>query len=210
MKIIIQAVGIFLVSLFYFGCSLQSSVPPTSKYLLSVDLSEKNVADSCFGDKVVRIGEIESSDIMAGRAIVYRTDASQSYTYQRARWMESVNKQLSRLMMNSLTNSRIFKDVIPFRSLAKNDLILETGIYDFSQTIHDDGTSNVHLAVKVRLVEQYTRKIVTTKFFEYSKSGLEGNIDGALKGYDILVDKFLEEVNKWLEKSCSTTAAGKK
>ena len=105
--------------------------------------------------------------------------------------------------MRSITETAIFKDVIPLRSLAKNDLIFEMNIYDFSQKIHADGSTTLHLSVKLRVIEQYSRKIISTKLFDMEQKEKEGNVEGAIKGYNILVSKLMRETNSWLEESCA-------
>lgn len=185
------------------GCTLQNKVPPVSKYQLDVstDVTATEV-DGC-KDKVVRLGLIESSVLLSGRNIYYSTDDAQSFSYTKARWIEPLNNQLANLIEQSITKREIFKEVIPIRSLARNDLMLESSIYDFSQKIHADGTTTLRLSMKFVLMQQYERTIVATKFFDISHDEKEGNIEGALKGYNILVKQLLEETNSWLEESCS-------
>ena len=183
------------------GCSIQSTVPPTSKLSLNAHPKIPVIKDSAFKEKVIRMGVIESTTMLSGTTIYYTTDSGENYSYTKARWNESVTKKLGDAMVQSLSKSHIFKDVIPFRSLAKNDLIFEINIYDFSQVIHDDGTSTVHMAVKLRVVEQYNRNIIATKLFEKSINDLEGNVQGAMKGYNKLLNDCLTETLKWLQKN---------
>lgn len=191
---------VFGLSLFLMGgCSLQTTVPATSKYNLSTDHDIKVVEYSRFSDKVIRMGVIESSALLSGTNIYYSSDNGQSYSYTKARWNEGVNQQLGNLMMHSVAKTAIFKDVIPLRSLARSELILETNIYDLSQQIHKDGSTTLHLAVKLRVVEEYSRKIIATKLFDMQQKEKEGNVEGAIKGYNKLVSQLLRETNSWLE-----------
>jgi len=183
------------------GCSIQSTVPPTSKFSLNVHSEIPVIKESAFKEKVIRMGVIESTSMLSGTTIHYTTDSGENYSYTKARWNESVTKKLGDAMIQTLSKSHLFKDVIPFRSLAKNDLIFEINLYDFSQVVHDDGTSTVHMAVKLRVVEQYSRKIVATKLFEHSIDNLEGNVQGAIKGYNTLLNTCLVETVKWLHKN---------
>ena len=187
--------------IFIGGCSLQSTVPAASKYSLSADYKVDVVQNSQFSDKVIRLGVIESSALLNSSSINYTSDNGQSYSYTKARWNEGVSKQLGNLLMRSIAKTKIFKDVAPLRSLAKNDLILELNIHDFSQHIHEDGSTTLHLLVKLRVIEQYNRKIVATKLFDMKQKEQEGNIDSTIKGYNILVSKLLVETNSWLEAS---------
>jgi len=191
-----------IFGMLFLGCSLQTTVPASAKYMLKVKAQAKTATSSCYKNEVIRMAEVESSAMFSGRSIFYSSDDTQSYSYTKARWMESINKQFATLIMRSVTQTEIFKDVVPFRSRAKNELIFETGIYDFSQVIHKDGTSTVSLMVKVRIVEQYSRKIISNKTFTFTKSGLSGNIEGALNGYNTVVSELLKAINQWLLESC--------
>ena len=171
-----------------------------AKYQLDMPLEKTEHVKGPYSDKIVRMEQLESSTMLSGRMIVYTADNGQSYSYTKARWMESINRQLSNLMMRSLSKSGIFKDVIAYRSKAKSDYLLETGVYDFSQKVHDDGTSEVHLMIKVRLVDRYSRKVLSSRTFEYTETGLQGNVEGAIKGYNQLVQKYLKALNSWLSK----------
>lgn len=200
---IVSIVVMFGFGLFVFGgCTLQSKVPPVSKYQLEVStdgaLSE---VEGC-KEKVLRLGMIENSPQLDGRNIYYSVESGQTYTYTKARWAEPVSRQLANLIETSITKKAIFKDVIPLRSLAKNDLLLESSIYGLSQTIHEDGSTTLHLSMKFVLLQQYERTIVATKFIELQQNENEGNIEGALKGYNLLVARLLQEMNSWLEESC--------
>jgi ABC-type uncharacterized transport system auxiliary subunit len=184
------------------GCTLQSKVPPASKYRLEVSTDVARSDVKACQEKVLRLGMIENSPLLDGRNIYYSTDSGQTYTYTKARWIEPVSQQLVSLIETSITKNAIFKDVIPLRSLAKNDLLLESSIYDFSQTIHEDGSTTLHLSMKFVLLQQYERTIVATKFIELQQREEEGNIESALKGYNLLVARLLQEMNSWLEESC--------
>jgi ABC-type uncharacterized transport system auxiliary subunit len=200
----IKIASLFGLGLFMLGgCTLQNKVPPVSKYQLDVSTDVTATEVEGCKEKVVRLGLIESSVLLSGRNIYYSTDDAQSFSYTKARWIEPLNNQLANLIEQSITKREIFKEVIPIRSLARNDLMLESSIYDFSQKIHADGTTTLHLSMKFVLMQQYERTIIATKFFDISQDEEEGNIVGALKGYNTLVQQLLEETNSWLEESCS-------
>ncbi|MEN8146759.1 MAG: ABC-type transport auxiliary lipoprotein family protein [Campylobacterota bacterium] len=195
---LIIAVIISLLS----GCSLQNKVPPTSKYLLKTSKnSAVSTAQGC-QKKVLRIGIIESSALLNTRDIIYETDTGRSYSYTKARWMNSVNSQLSDLLAASITRHKSFKSVIHLKSFAKNDLLLESSIYDFSQTIHDDGSSTLKVAVKLVLLEQYRRNIVASKLIEIEKKDVGGDVDSAVAGYSAMVSELLQKSNAFLDANC--------
>ncbi len=196
------SVQLFMAMMFFVmsGCSIQSNVPATSKLSLQCHPKIPVAKSDVYKDKVVRMGVIESTQMLSSTTIFYTTDDGENYVYTKARWNESLKKKLGDLMMHTLTKSTLFEDVIPFRSLAKNDLIFEMNLYDVSQVIHTDGTSTMHFSAKLRVIEQYTRKIVTTKLFEYEIKSEEGNVKSALEAYNKMVSMFLVDTVAWLDK----------
>ena len=198
---ILTLVAMAMLMLFS-GCSLQNKVPPTSKYLLKVrDDNTVAAAQGC-QEKVLRIGLVESPILLNTNDIVYETDSGRSYSYTRARWMATVNEQLSNLLIRSITRQKMFKDVIALKSYAKNDLLLESSIYAFSQTIHEDGSSTLSISVKFVLLEQYRRNIVASKLVELERKDVEGSVEGAVQGYSKMADELLNAVNLFLNTSC--------
>ena len=187
------------------GCSFQTTVPAVSKYSLSVTSDIKVVQNSPYSDKVIRMGVLESLPSLSGKTIYYKSDSAENYTYIKARWNESVSVQLERLLNRSLSRSKMFKDVVPFRSLANNDLIFEINIYEMTQVVHANGGSTMRLAVKLRVVEQYSRKILAAKLFEEEINEEEGNVKGALTGYNKLVSDLLVETQAWLKELAENT-----
>lgn len=196
------AVAAIAMVMVFSGCSLQNKVPPTSKYLLKVTDDKKVATPKGCQEKVLRIGLVESPMLLSTNDIVYETDSGRSYNYTKARWMASVNEQLSNLLTRSITRQKMFSDVIELKSYAKNDLLLESNIYAFSQTIHKDGSSTLNISVKFVLLEQYRRNIVASKLIELEREGIEGSVEGAVKGYAEMVDELLSEVNLFLNSSC--------
>ena len=187
---------------FMSACSLQSKVPATAKYMLEVDTDMPKSQERGCKDKVLRMGLIESSTMLNSSAIYYRTDALRSYDYKRARWMDSVSHQVIDLMTQSIIKHDTFGSVVNFKSFAKNDHLLETNFYDFSQTLHEDGTSSVRMFVKLVLLEQYHRNIIDSKFIEIKIDGLEPNVEGAMQGYDQLTTKYIKHLNAFLDRNC--------
>lgn len=196
-------IGIIVIAeLFLGGCSLQTKVPPTSKYLLNVPTSHDVSSAIACRDKVLRIGLVESPDILTTRDIVYRTDSGRSYSYTKARWMSSINAQLGNLLSSAVTRYGTFGSVIALKSFADNDLLLETEVQEFSQTIHPDGTSTLKIAVKFVLLEQYHRNIVASSLIEVERDGVGGNVDSAVENYSVMVTELLERVNAFLDANC--------
>lgn len=184
------------------GCTLQKSVPPVSTYRIVADVNEASYASTGCKEKTLRIALLEGSTLLRSRTIHYADDASMQYGYTKARWVESPSQQLRYLMERSTTQSGLFNGVIPYRSLAKNDLLLETNVNTFLQVIHEDGSSDVHLAMDLALVDQFSRKVLATKQIKLSKETVSADVEGAIGAFNALVSEALDEANRWLNDEC--------
>lgn len=184
------------------GCTLQKSVPPVSTYRMTADVKEATYESRGCRDKTLRIALLEGSDLLRSRTIYYADDASKQYGYTRARWVESPSQQLRYLLEHSATESGLFKGVIPYRSLAKNDLLLETNVKTFLQVIHDDGGSDVYLSMDLSLIDQFSRKILATKQVVLSKEAASADVEGAVGAFNALAAEAMSETNRWLNDEC--------
>jgi ABC-type uncharacterized transport system auxiliary subunit len=184
------------------GCSIQKSVPPVAAYHIAADPGEASYAGTGCRDKTIRIALLEGSDLLRSRTIHYIDDASLDYGYTKARWVESPSRQLRYLLEHSVAESGLFNGVIPYRSQAKNDLLLETNVNTFVQVIHEDGSSDVHLSMDLSLIDQFSRKILATERIVLSRETVSADVEGAVEAFNAVVSDALAVTNKWLDNEC--------
>jgi ABC-type uncharacterized transport system auxiliary subunit len=184
------------------GCSIQKSVPPVATYRIAVEPAEAAYAGTQCRDKTLRIALLEGSELFRSRTIHYVDDTSKQYGYTKARWAESPSKQLRYLLERSVAQSGLFNGVIPYRSQAKNDLLLETNVNSFLQVIHEDGSSVAELSMTQSLIDQFSGKILATKRIMLSKEAASADVEGAVDAFNALVSEALLMTNRWLDDEC--------
>ncbi|OQX58417.1 MAG: hypothetical protein B5M52_05540 [Helicobacteraceae bacterium 4484_230] len=190
------------VLMLFGGCSLQKTVPPVETYHLDVKTDTGTYENRGCRDKIIRVSLMEGADLMRRQDIYYTDDASKQYSYTRARWIESPSRQLYHLLERSISAGGLFKGVIPYKSQARNDWLLEGNIHRFIQVINSDGSSEIYVSIDLSLIDQFSRKVISVKRIYLHEKGVEPNVKGAVRAFDKLMKNVLKETNSWLNDEC--------
>lgn len=191
----------FSILLWIQGCSITSEVPSKSVHLIDASIAPHTYTSKMCKDRSIMIANINANQLLKSENIYY-TDANNAlYTYTRDKYALSVQLQLDNLLQKVIDSSRVFQTTLTPSSEAKNYYLLETNLKEFSQTIEDEGRSTVRLEISFNLIEQYTKKIVSSKTISLKKD-VDPNIDGALRGLNDLTSKTLNDLLLWLNNTC--------
>ena len=183
------------------GCSLTREVPPVQSYYLNGGAPVEAAAASC-GGRVLRIALIDGPQWLSGTAIYYGTDDQKMYRYTRARWEQPPIEQLQQLTEKSIIESGLFGGVVSYRSLAKNDWLLELHFERMTQHIDAQGHGTTELMLYGVLIEQYSRHILGQKTFRYVKQSDAADVQSAVDGWSEGVGSFEPEFVRWLQQQC--------
>jgi ABC-type uncharacterized transport system auxiliary subunit len=185
------------------GCSLTREVPPTQSFHLDSGESVPAVAAEC-GGRVLRVALLEAPQWLEGTAIYYAGTDHKFYRYTRARWEQPPVQQLQQIIEKSAIESALFSGVVPYKSLAKNDWLLEIRIERMLQTIDGKGRGETELMLYAVLVDQYSRRILAQKTFRYRSGSDRADVQSAVDAWNRGVGTFREELIAWLGHQCQT------
>jgi len=185
------------------GCSLTREVPPTQSYRLDAGGTAEPEAASCSG-RVLRVGLLEAPQWLEGTAIYYAGSDHKFYRYTRARWEQPPVQQLQQIVENSVIESALFSGVLPYKSLAKNDWLLEIRVDRMLQTIDENGRGETELMLYAVLVDQYSRHILAQKTFRYRHESDHADVQSAVDAWNESAERFREELVAWLAHQCKT------
>jgi ABC-type uncharacterized transport system auxiliary subunit len=188
-----------LVLIAFGGCTLTREVPPSQGYHLE-DVNVSPVGKQC-DNRVIRVSFIQGAQWLQGTSIHYGGTDGKTYTYLRARWEQPPLEQLQQIVESSIIQSGLFTGVIPYRSLAKNDLLLELHVISMTQTIDERGHGKTELMLYGVLVDQYSRRILSQKTFRYDRTG-EGDAQSAVDAWNGDVRIFIPAMIAWLQEAC--------
>ncbi|MEA3372417.1 MAG: ABC-type transport auxiliary lipoprotein family protein [Campylobacterota bacterium] len=197
-----KQIAIAIVLILLGGCSVQQSVSPSTSYRLKpLMTSSASAAEGC-AEKTLRVSLTHSSNLMQNQSIYYVDEAYGEYSYSRSRWIESPSKQFRHLLEDTVARNGAFKSVITYNSQAYNDMLLESKIMDFMQYF-EGKTSYVRLVVQLTLIDQDTRKVISTHYVEKRKATETADAEGAVKAFNQLVQEMLSETVEWLNGECN-------
>ena len=193
---------LLVTALLMGGCSLQQKVPPVTEYRLKPYTYDKAYQNSACRDLTLRIGLTQSPSLFQRQAIYYADESNRQFRYVRSRWAEAPDKQFRHLFEDALAQSGLFKSVISYMSEAYNDRLLEMKLTDFMQYFHEDGTSSVHFAMDVTLIDQDTMRVVATEHIDMTKKTATADAEGAVEIFDEMTQGVLLQTMEWLDASC--------
>lgn len=184
------------------GCSLMREAPTVTRYQLptasQIQLPE---ARGC-RDLTFRVAQMQSPVWLRSDAIHYTDDRHRLYRYVKAQWDQPPRDQLQQLIENAVSRSALFKGVVPYKSLARDQWLLELRVEAMLQTIEAE-QSSVELAVAAVLVESYSRQVVDARTFRY-RDGAPANAVGAINAWSRQSTQMGEALVDWLATHCTT------
>jgi len=190
-----------LIAAMLGGCSLTREVPPSQSYHLE-GLDIEPVASQCGNSRVIRVALIRGAQTLEGTAIYYAGVDGKTYIYTQARWEMPPVEQLQHIVERSVVESGLFSGVIPYKSLAKNDWLLELRIERMMQQIDAKGQGETVLMLYGVLIDQFSRRIIAQKTFRYSYTSEQADVQSAVNAWNRSVQTFLPEFVTWLRQEC--------
>jgi len=185
------------------GCSFVREVPPAQSFHLDGGTATAPAAASCSG-RVIRVALLQAPPWLQGTAIYYSGPDHKMYRYTRARWEQPPVDQLQQMVEKSVIESALFEGVIPYKSLAKNDWLLEIRIEKMRQKIDERGHGETELMLYGVLIDQYSRHILAQKTFRYTHESSGADVRSAVDAWSRDTGTFREELVSWLAAQCET------
>lgn len=195
-----SAILFILTALLIGGCSLTRDVPPEQSYQLVVEAAR--AGEPVCADRVIRVALLQAPQWLFGNAIYYAGEQNKFYRYTQARWEEPPVGQLQILTEKSLIEGGQFRAVIPYKSLAKNDWLLEIRIEQMLQHIDARGKSRTELMLYGVLVDQYSSTVVAEKTFQYERTDEQGNVQSAVNAWQEALGTYQRDLLTWLHSQC--------
>ena len=193
--------GWYLLLLVLGGCSLTREVPPVQYYRLGAPEATA-VSPAVCPDRVVRVALLQAPQWLFGTAIGYSGTDHRRYTYTRAAWESSVVDQLQQLTEKRLIEAGLFGGVIPYKSLAKNDWLLEVRIEAMQHEIDASGGAKQTLMLYAVVVEQFDRRVIAQKTFVYTEHSEGADVQSAVDAWSRETQAYLDALSQWLRHQC--------
>jgi cholesterol transport system auxiliary component len=155
------------------------------------------VSDIHYRDKILKVSyPISLNDDLSSK-MNYSYSLFDRGEYLNSRWSNNVKKLLHGNVVISLSQSKIFRVVVPFASDTEEDLKLESTIFDFSHHIRGDNSYAI-VTLQCTLINSKTGELLKVKRFSYKENTVTTDAKGYAKATNIIIEKLNHDLIKWL------------
>jgi cholesterol transport system auxiliary component len=177
------------------GCSTKE--PPIKEY--TFNSATNQISNSFkFQDQTIKVSYPQSlKEKMTQKMRFSYSDAEQG-SYKNAQWSNTLGQLLQGIFIETLQQSRLFKGVISYTSIAQEDYRLESTVFDFSHKIRN-GVSNAVIVVQFSLIDTDTGKMIKSKLFSYAVPTASTDAKGYADATNVALGTLSRDLIVWLE-----------
>ena len=143
------------------------TVPPADIYTISGqwEKGEQVEPEEKKNTIILQLASIRASQAFTTTAMLYSKAQYDQSSYAYSRWSDAPVRLLHILFQAALEKSNRFGAAVSSTSASKADFLLESTLYDFSQHIYGDDTSDGVVRIRFYLVDNMIKKVTATKEF---------------------------------------------
>ena len=191
MRIIIVLLAVFILS----ACSMKEA-PVMKTYTLVVP-NVTPLQSSSYRNKVLKVSYPLTLKEKLNDKMYYSYTLSDRGAYLNSRWSNNIGKLLQGSMINVLTQSRLFKVVLPFSSDVEEGLRLESSIFDFSHHVRGDDSYAI-VSIQYTLMNAENGKLIKTKRFSYKEHTTTTDAKGYVEATNRIMNRLSRDLLLWL------------
>ena len=196
---------ISLVPFMLGGCGSTKGVNPKDEYTIVLELPKRVTSSKASGCKESSLKILEPFGAyeytIDGLFYVVLPNKQDRYTL--SSWTESVSSMVYREILQALKQSRLFKSVSNYSSIAKSSYILEMEINNFKQYCTKDlKKSYVAIDLTFTLIDAKNFKVIAQKEFIKQRQSRSNDAKGGVEALNSAFGELVPEVIAWLEGVC--------
>ncbi|NPA28052.1 MAG: hypothetical protein GXN91_03275 [Epsilonproteobacteria bacterium] len=193
--------GVFSIILviFFAACSVKK-LEPLKLYTLNIPKVQK-VLNSPYKNKTLKVVYPLSIGVNLGYKIsyLYLKDGDGGY-YVNSQFKETLSYQLTRILLDTLSQSGLFKSVVPYDSDIIEDLRLESTVFRVEHQVREDNSSYAVVDIEFRLVDMESREILKSKRFRYTKECKTTDAKGFIEALNEIFEELSQDLIDWLRR----------
>jgi len=191
MKKVLIVVTLLLLA----GCSMKEAEP-----LKVYTFSLKNISPiphSAHRAQTIKVAYPQTAKEKLTAKMSYSYSSSERGYYQNSKWSNNLGKLLQGSVMEALTESRLFKAVLPYESTAEEDLRLEATIFDFSHHVRGNASYAV-ISIQFSLIDTDSGKLIKTKRFSDREDTVTTDAKGYVEATNRAMERVVNDLVAWL------------
>lgn len=189
----ITSVLFIIILLTFTGCiSVTKEIPAAATYTLNTKQSTTLHTD---GSKItLEIKEPNTLDSINSKYISYATKLYKSEHYALSKWSDTPTKMIQNQVIKYLSTTKKYTFVHSSNINIRSDYQVLSEIDNFRQYFEDD-QSFVKFSIRIYLKN---RNHTYYKNFSYTQACEENNAEGAVKAFNIVLNRFVQDLDKWI------------
>ena len=188
---------IILLSLFLLsGCSMKEA--PVMKVYSFVTPSMAPVSHARFRDKILKVSYPIALSEKLNDKMHYSYSLTDKGEYLNSRWSNDTGRLLQGSVIRILTESRLFKVVVPFAADVEENLRLESTVFDFSHHVRGESSYAV-VSIQFTLMNAETGKLVKARRFRYREATKTIDAKGYVEATNLIMVKLSRDLIDWLD-----------
>jgi len=181
--------------LFLSGCGFQEA-PIMKEYRLMVP-SVTAVSSSVYRHQILKVSYPVALGEKLTEHMYYSYSFSDRGAYVNSSWSTALGRMLQGNMIQILSNAHCFKVVVPFASDIKENLRLESTVFDFSHHVRGEDSYAV-VSIQFTLMDVHTGKLVKAKRFSYREATTTTNAKGYAQASNRIMVALSHDLVVWL------------
>ena len=183
--------GLFVLS----GCSMKEATA-IKVYTLNAG-SVAPVSYSNHRGQTIKVSYPQALKDKMTNKMSYSYSLSERGQYQDSRWANNLGQLLQGNIIEILSQSRIFKAVVPYSSTAGEDLRLESTIFDFSHHVRGE-SSYAMVSIQFNVIHTDSGKLIRTKRFTYRENTRTLDARGYVEATNKIMARLGRDLLVWL------------
>ncbi|WP_294950868.1 ABC-type transport auxiliary lipoprotein family protein [Sulfurovum sp.] len=192
MRYIMLVLSFFLLS----GCSFKEA-PVMKVYSLLIP-HVSPVSGGEYRNKILKVSYPVGLGEKLTDGMLYSYSLSDSGEYLNSRWSNNIGRLLQGSMIQILSQSRLFKVVVPYTSNIEENLRLESTIFDFSHHVRGKASYAV-VSIQFTLTNAETGKLLKVKRFSYRENTPTIDAKGYAEATNRIMVKLSRDLVRWLK-----------
>lgn len=187
---------IILLSLFLLsGCSMKEA--PVMKVYSFVTPSITPVSHARYRDKILKVSYPIALSEKLNDKMHYSYSLTDKGEYLNSRWSNDTGRLLQGSVIRILTESRLFKVVVPFAADVEENLRLESTVFDFSHHVRGEASYAV-VSIQFTLMNAETGKLVKARRFRYREPTKTIDAKGYVEATNRIMVRLSRDLIDWL------------
>jgi cholesterol transport system auxiliary component len=193
---------VFVFIILLTGCAVKQ--PYITEYKIEIEKFQKAQASQQCKEKTLKVNQSFSDNTLMSTQMNYIEGKHKQYSFSQARWNIPVNQMVTFHLTDMLDQLDIFKSVQSYKSITKDDYILQSNIIDFKQYFSEDlKSSYVKAVIHISLIDNYTNKIIDSKTFSSVIPSETLDSYGGVKSLNKALVNILKDISFWLKHICN-------